>query len=102
MAEQVTAKDYSWNNKDQVIIKSASLINALIGDEDKAITTLSSISPITLSNIIVDEYGTVIVTDASFKSKVESLLPSGPSGSSSNNVSICVNISSCLEEAVIQ
>ncbi len=78
---EVTDKDYSWNNKDQVIIKNAGLINALIEDSNKIIALLSSeLSPISLSNITVDEYGTVIVTDAAFKHKIESSIPQGPSG----------------------
>ena len=78
---ELTDKDYSWNNRDQVIIKNAGLIDALINDSTKMIDALSShISPISLSNITVDEYGTVIVTDAAFKNAIESALPKGPGG----------------------
>ncbi len=82
---EVTDKDYSWNNKDQVIIKNAGLINALIENSDKVIAVLSSdISPISLSNITVDEYGTVIVTDAAFKHTIQSSIPQGPGGLDQN------------------
>jgi len=77
---QLTNNDYSWNNRDQVFIRNSGLINALIGDTARTIDALSSISPISLSNIIVDDFGTVIVTDAEFKSKIESSIPGGPGG----------------------
>ncbi len=82
---ELTDKDYSWNNRDQTIIKNDGLINALINDSTKMIAALSSdISPISLSNITVDEYGTVIVTDAAFKNAIESALPKGPGGLDNN------------------
>jgi hypothetical protein len=79
-------KDFSWNNRDQVMIKNSGLINALIGDTSEAIDALSSISPISLSNIFVDDFGTVIVTDPEFKRKIESSILGGPGGLDGVNV----------------
>jgi hypothetical protein len=98
MAGQVRDKDYSWNNNDQVIIKNTDLITGLIVDKDRAIAALSAISPISLSDITVDDYGTVIVTNAAFKRKIESLIPGGPGGLGTNNG--CGNVLAvCVEEA---
>jgi hypothetical protein len=78
--------EFSWNNRDQVIIKNSGLINALIGDTAATIDALSSISPISLSNLFVDDFGTVIVTDPEFKSKIESTILGGPGGLDGVNV----------------
>ena len=93
MATKLTNGDYAWNNSEQVIIKSADLINDLINDSDGTIKALSGISPIKLSNITVDEYGTVIVTDAEFKRIVEKNIPGGPVGQMAGNnfAAVCIN-----------
>lgn len=75
MAVVIKRAQVSWNNDNNVIVKNAELIEALISDKEETIAAISKeVSPLTLDMISVDEHGTVIIKDPAFRAKVESLM----------------------------
>ena len=110
MASQLTPTNVSWNGKDQVVIRSAEIVNGLIQDRDEVLSKMSSqVCPVTLDKIVVDEHGCIIITDAAFKAKIEewaSPLPPGGDATNLNVAYVCgttMNFSHCgAMEAVVE
>src|SRR5262245_61381036 len=97
MQMQIKLEDqnYYLGMGDQTLIRNGNLLDLLLKENDLVITKLSDIiSPITLDKVIIDETGNIIITDASFRAKVESRL-NAPGGIGLN--ALCANLKSCFQ-----
>jgi hypothetical protein len=75
MAVKLNASNVSLGVTDTVVVKSAELINTLITDRDNVLGFLSKeVSPVRIADVQVDEYGTVVITNAAFKAAIQAKL----------------------------
>lgn len=88
MPLEITYDDVNLSGKDEVSIKSHDLVNALISDPEATIEEdlKPAAASIDLSQISIDDYGTVIIKNDELKEKVKAFLlnPVRPAGDNCN------------------
>jgi hypothetical protein len=83
-------KDYYLGVGTQVLIRKGDLVDPLLKDRDRVVRNLSTISPITLDKVSIDDTGNIIISDPNFRAAVEAVL-NAPGAEGTNVVAVCVN-----------
>lgn len=85
----VKPEHMNLSGTNEASIKSNALVNALVSEQQEAIKLLkSSIPSIELSQIIVDEYGTIVIDNDAFREFVKGFILN-PVQAAGNG--ICIN-----------
>ncbi|MCL6751920.1 hypothetical protein KBT16_13480 [Nostoc sp. CCCryo 231-06] len=75
MAVFVKPENISLSGTNEASIKSHALLNALVNQQQEAVGLLkSTVSSIELSQISVDEYGTIVINNDAFREYVKGFI----------------------------
>jgi len=75
MAVFVKAEHLNLSGTNEASIKNHALVNALVSQQQEAISVLkSTVSSIELNQISVDEYGTIVINNNAFREYVKGFI----------------------------
>jgi len=87
MEVYVKSEHLNLSGANEASIKSHALVNNLVSQQQEAIELLkSSVSSIELSQISVDEYGTIVIDNDDFREYVKGFILNPVQVASTNNV----------------